>query len=319
MSHVATNWAFAQRGLKPAEKLVLLCLADRHNPDHGGCWPSQDRIALDAEVSRSQLNVHLQSLTKRGLIRREARFDPSTNRQKTTFYVLGFEDGFVADPHDDPDGGAAPSGGGAPSSDGGSVPASGKDEGPCPEKPCPETGHGAVSDLGAEPCPVSGQSRVRKPDTNLVKEPLRRTSKARAREGAPAVGVSELFDKFQAAHPSAAERDAVYRAWVGAFEDGANPARLVVLAHRYRASPEVQRGFSKKAQNWLRDGGWREASPYPERAVRASVDETCKFWAERINSTGYVAASAVSVQVALRMVELGLVTRDQLRARGIAT
>jgi len=298
MSHVATNWAFAQRGLKPAEKLVLLCLADRHNPDHGGCWPSQERLRLDAEVSRSQLNVHLQSLASRGLIRREQRFDQNTNRKKTTFYVLGFEDGFVPDAPVDPETGA----GAKPEHS---------------EKPCPETGHGAVSGLSAEPCPVSAQSRVRKPDINLVKEPLRQTSKAQAREGAPALGVCEEFDLFASAHPSASERDAVYRAWVDAVEDGANPARLVVLAHRYSAAPEVQRGYKKKAQNWLRDGAWRETAGYAERPAPPSLDDRCRFWADRINSTQHVASSSFTREVALRMVELGLVTADQLRGRGI--
>jgi DNA-binding MarR family transcriptional regulator len=61
MSHKATNWAFQQRGLKPAERVVLLCLADRHNPDHG-CFPSQEQLAADCEMSRSGLNVHLDAL-----------------------------------------------------------------------------------------------------------------------------------------------------------------------------------------------------------------------------------------------------------------
>ncbi|SEG14890.1 hypothetical protein SAMN05421751_11282 [Jhaorihella thermophila] len=41
MSHYATTWAIRQRGLKPATKLVLWYLADRHNPDYG-CFPSQE-------------------------------------------------------------------------------------------------------------------------------------------------------------------------------------------------------------------------------------------------------------------------------------
>ena len=33
MSHAATNRAILQRGLKPATKIVLWFLCDRHNPD----------------------------------------------------------------------------------------------------------------------------------------------------------------------------------------------------------------------------------------------------------------------------------------------
>lgn len=298
MSHVATNWAFAQRDLKPATKLILLCLADRHNPDIG-CFPSQETLARDACISRSALNQHLKSLESAGLIRREIRFNPTTHRQKSTRYILGFEDGFIPD-----------------------------DASPCPDsghgtqkeqngEPCPVSGHGAVSGFGAKPCPDLGQSRVRNPDTNPVREPLRITSKAQARENAPAAGVSEKFDQFCSAHPNARERDAVYRSWCEAVEDGANPARLVVLAHRYASSPEVQRGYPKKAQNWLRDGAWRERSGYPARPAQATIDDRARFWAEAINAGRYVTASAFGADVAVRMMELSLVTGEQLRAIGV--
>ena len=50
MSHAATNWAILQRGLKPATKIVLWHLCDRHNPDFG-CFTTQVRLAEDAEMS----------------------------------------------------------------------------------------------------------------------------------------------------------------------------------------------------------------------------------------------------------------------------
>ena len=49
MSHAATNWAIQQRGLKPATKIVLWFLCDRHNPDFG-CFPTQARLAEDARI-----------------------------------------------------------------------------------------------------------------------------------------------------------------------------------------------------------------------------------------------------------------------------
>ncbi|MEI4262809.1 helix-turn-helix domain-containing protein [Roseovarius sp. D0-M9] len=284
MSHVATNWAFAQRGLKPAEKLVLLCLADRHNPDRGGCWPSQDRLAADANISVSSLNNQLKNLEGAGLIRRERRFDDGKKRQMSTFYILGFEDGFSPDE----------------------------------EKLSPKIGDGAVSKSDEKPSPKNGQSSLQNLETNLVREPLRRTSKAQARESAPALGVDEKFDLFCKGHPHAVERDVIWREWHEALALGANPARLVVLANRYAASPEVQRGFPKKAQNWLRDGAWREASAYPERPGPASIDERAKFWASSINEGKFVSPGCFPAAIATRMVELGLVTPDQLRARGIS-
>lgn len=74
MSHDATNWAIKQRGLKPTTKLVLWHLADRHNPDFG-CFPRQDTLAADVEISRSTLNEHLAILEQKRLIRRETRTD----------------------------------------------------------------------------------------------------------------------------------------------------------------------------------------------------------------------------------------------------
>jgi len=124
MSHKATVWAIQQRGLKPATKLVLWHLADRHNPDFG-CFPSQQQLAFDTEMSRSTLNEHLDLLEAAGLIRRVRRHDPVTHKRLRTRYVLAFEDEFAqpdaADTRWEDD-----------------------DEGE-PDKPCPDSGHGARS------------------------------------------------------------------------------------------------------------------------------------------------------------------------------
>lgn len=144
MSHSATNWAIQQRGLKPATKLVLWHLCDRHHPDNG-CFPSQDTLADDCEMSRSALNEHLKTLEDRGLIKRQQRVDADTKRQKSTSYIFAFELGNTQDAG----------------------------------KPCPENGHGAVSGIDGKPCPGNGGFRVRNTDTNLVREPVREPAAAR--------------------------------------------------------------------------------------------------------------------------------------------
>jgi len=93
MSHAATNWAIQQRGLKPATKIVLWFLCDRHNPDFG-CFPTQARLAEDAEMSISALNEHLATLEDLGLIHRIRTHNPRTHRRQPTRYILGFEAGF---------------------------------------------------------------------------------------------------------------------------------------------------------------------------------------------------------------------------------
>lgn len=152
MSHAATNWAIRQRGLKPAAKLVLWNLADRHNADSGRCDPSQARLAEDCEMSRSTLNLHLRALEEAGLIRRVQRSDPKTRRQERTFYLLAFDHDF-----------GAGAGAGPPQH----LDRAAQDV----VVPCPKTGHGAVSENRRKPCPKTGESRVRNPDTNPVIEP----------------------------------------------------------------------------------------------------------------------------------------------------
>ena len=146
MSHRATIWAIQQRGLKPATKIVLWFLCDRHNPDFG-CFPTQARLAEDAEMSISALNEHLALLEREGLIRRIRSHDPRTHRRQATRYILGFEESFTQEPT--PEAGDRPEG-------------TEEEQG---ADPIPESGHGAISGFSAEPSPdlpkaISGIRRL---------------------------------------------------------------------------------------------------------------------------------------------------------------
>ncbi|MEM9360720.1 MAG: helix-turn-helix domain-containing protein [Pseudomonadota bacterium] len=85
MSHVATAWAFDIRHLKPATKIVLLILADCHNPEHG-CFPSQEFLADACEMSVRSVRDHLSKLEELGLISRSHR-----SRVGTKFTSDGYE------------------------------------------------------------------------------------------------------------------------------------------------------------------------------------------------------------------------------------
>jgi len=194
MSHAATNWAIQQRGLKPTTKIVLWHLCDRFNPDFG-CFPSQEQLAEDCEISRSTLNEHLAILETASLIRRVQRLNPGNKRQMPTRYILAFEPGFTQDRpipcpetgHGDTVQDALPF---VPRENATKIGASPVDNLP----PCPKSGRGAVSDFDPEPCPENAPSRVRNPDSNLVRErasvPAIRTTAARvsASGGAKAKG-----------------------------------------------------------------------------------------------------------------------------------
>lgn len=90
MSHEATNWAFKQRGLKPAAKIVLLALADRHNPDMG-CFPSKKTIAEDCELSERSVYDQIKLLEEMGLVFIEPEQKVIRGQYASNRYILGFE------------------------------------------------------------------------------------------------------------------------------------------------------------------------------------------------------------------------------------
>lgn len=93
MSHEATNWAVKLKGLRPIAKIVLWHLADCHNPTQG-CYPTQEYLAEQAEVSRASVNRILAELEHAGIIRRQIRLHPETKRRISTRYLLAFEKDF---------------------------------------------------------------------------------------------------------------------------------------------------------------------------------------------------------------------------------
>lgn len=248
MSHAATNWAIKQRGLKPATKIVLWHLCDRHNPDHG-CFPMQSRLAEDCEMSRSTLNIHLQKLEDDGLIRRHQSVDPETKKQLPTRYEFAFEwEGKAVSEN--------------------------RTRGPK-----------AVSGKSQKPCPDFEQSRVRNPDTNSVREPLREPVSAHTRDflfsemeepekqdETPDLiedGFNEFWDNIWPSHKRKTGKvdcRKVYRKACEGKHDKAeqvSPADLNMAARRYIASVE-DRQYLKGPLPWLRAPGWEPFLAAPE-------------------------------------------------------
>jgi hypothetical protein len=340
MSHEATNWAIKQRGLKPTTKIVLWHLCDRFNPDYG-CFPSQDRLAHDCEISRSTLNDHIGQLEAVGLLRRVPRIDPVTKRQLPTRYILCFEPGFTpADVvpcpkigHGDKTVRENPA-----VADGCGPDALAKPE------PCPDSGHGvdteAVSGFCPDPCPENGQSRVRNPDTNLVREPLSKPVKeeedAQARDSDFDRFFAELLNalglKANAALPAwwqGSPARSHVRRWIddlGLAED-----RILEVAAETRSDhpdpPDgpkaLDRAMERAAQ---RDAQAAAAEAKPQKTKRArkvdltprpSADDLAAFYAELVNSDRYLPVSTISNTTRDAMLARGLVTPERLRMRGV--
>ena len=234
MSHAATNWAIRQKGLKPATKIVLWHLCDRHHPDNG-CFPMQKTLADDCEMSRSTLNLHLDKLEAMGLIRRETSRDEATKQQRPTRYWLALE---AENPVSDNRTKVAK----------------------------------AVSEKQQKPCPNFSNSRVRNSDSNSVREPVREPV-SKAREALCEILRPETADAFIAhrkakrakltdhaaelivgkltgcADPDAAVLESIANGWTGVFPretkstggENGKPDRLSAML-RGAASPPLDRG-----------------------------------------------------------------------------
>ena len=316
MSHAATNWAIQQRGLKPATKIVLWHLCDRHNPDFG-CFPTQVRLAEDAEMSISSLNDHLKKLEELGLIRRIQCQDHRTKRRQATRYILGFE---MVDPQE-------------PSPEiGDGLHGITQENG---AEPCPEFGDGANSEFGTVPSPENSQSHLRNSETNPVREPLSKPVKEEEDAQAREIVDEEFFGSLLAA--LGFDPDGPLPGWWQGWSPrehvrrwqtdlGLTNAEILEAAETSRQEhPEppdgpkgldriMQRAAQRKADEKSR--GWRKARK-PSKSENRPITDLPVFYAEMVNSDRYLPVSAISNSMRDAMLARGLVTVERLRERGI--
>jgi len=319
MSHAATNWAIQQRGLKPATKIVLWFLCDRHNPDFG-CFPTQARLAEDAEMSISALNDHLATLEDLGLIYRIRVKDLRTHRRLPTRYILGFEQGFPQKP--------------PPETGEGFVEIMEEND-----TPSPESADRAISGFPGVPSPNSPQSHLRNPEYNLVREPLTKPVKE---EDAPAREID--FDRFFSELLNALGLDpngtlpAWWQGWPAKthvrrwIDDlGLTKDRIIETALETRRDHPVPPDGPKALDRAMERAAKRDAhltaiapkaatgtrQPKRTEGARPSADELAAFYADMVNSDRYLPANAISNTIRDAMLSRGLVTPERLRARGV--
>ncbi len=87
MSHEATKWAFGKTLLTPHQWRILMILADCHNPAQG-CFPGQDYLQKNSNMSRRSVQNQLDALEEMGLISRVASRSETTQRWMRTEYTL---------------------------------------------------------------------------------------------------------------------------------------------------------------------------------------------------------------------------------------
>ncbi|WP_225028322.1 helix-turn-helix domain-containing protein [Xinfangfangia pollutisoli] len=299
MSHAATNWAFSQRGLKPSAKIVLLILADCHNPAHG-CFPTQAFLADACEMNRDTVNVQLAHLEERGLIRRVRSIDPATKRQRPTRYKLSFEADFDGQgcSEETPQSPAAPVAKSAQK----------------PVSEIPTQTPKAVSEFPAEPCRKNGQSRVGNPDTNLVKEPVMEPC-----VGGAAAHTSKAFEEFWKVYPRPRDRQRAERLFVEALEAGVGAEVILGAARHYRAENAGNKPqYLAYADNWLDQRRWEDCqAAAPVVARTDAVRDLATFWAKKVKCGAYIPPSGISAEVAHCMIQGGLVREQDLLRVGV--
>ncbi|MBD9529147.1 helix-turn-helix domain-containing protein [Paracoccus sp. PAR01] len=315
MSHRATIWAIQQRGLKPATKIVLWFLCDRHNPDFG-CFPTQARLAEDAEMSVSALNEHLARLEELRLIRRVRSHDPRTHKRQATRYILGFEEGFSQEPTPESGDGFA------------------RAESELPDNPTPESVHGAISGFPANPSPDFPDIHLRNPETNLVREPLREPVKEEEDTQAR-VPISEdsFGDLLTALGLEPAALPSWWQGWPPRLhaqrwrdELGLTEAEIIATARASRnGHPQppdgpkaLDRAMQRAAQRKVEDAaGKRRNSRAAPAPAAAPTTDLPAFYADLVNSDRFLPTSMISNSMRDAMLARGLVTAERLRKRGV--
>jgi hypothetical protein len=191
-----------------------------------------------------------------------------------------------------------------------------------------------VSGFCHDPCPENAESRVRNPDTNLVREPLRKPVKEE--EGAQAcAAISDQFfgEVLSALGLDPAALPGWWQGWpprlhVQRWRDelGLTEADIVAAAEASRQEhPEppdgpkaLDRAMQRAAQRKAGDAGRKRWKPKAVPAPAAKpITDLPAFYAKIVNADGYLPVSAISNTMRDAMVGRGLVTAERLRERGI--
>lgn len=89
MSVKASHWAW-QQALPPAQKVVLLALAD-HSDDDGKCWPSIRRLVKKVNVTDRTVQRVIRDLQAAGLVSVEPRPRPDGRGATSNLYRLALD------------------------------------------------------------------------------------------------------------------------------------------------------------------------------------------------------------------------------------
>lgn len=290
MSHQATNWAMQQRDMKPATKTVLLCLADRHNPEKG-CFPSHKRIAADACMSERSVRNHLATLEAMGLLRR-VKGTGGRIKRAATRYVFAFEDGFDAVPR------------------------------PAERRPITESRRQKRPESRRQILPANPVKEPQKEEG--AREARVSDDLFEGVKRAVGFGPNAILPSWWRGE---AARDHVRR-WKDQF--GLTDAEILETAAATRKQHPIppdgpkaldrameRRGRAKQAENGTHRRRRSSKRPSAPPVAKHSETEVLRKWADWVNGDGFLAPSALSNTLAYRLVSSGLVAPERFRQRGL--
>jgi predicted transcriptional regulator len=236
MSAQALIWAANVRGLKPATKIVLIQLSERHNKDTGMCNPSIKTLADDCEMDRTTVMRHIEVLIGLGLLSRSASGKEDGGRANNE-YVLHMPKPIQTD----------------------------VSEG---VKSQIATGVKSQSDGGLSRNPTGVKSHsyatrtLREPE---VREPLLFGSIEPQSAREPEKPKDDGFDDFWKVYPRKEAKAAARKNWAKAIQKA--PASVIIAAaERYAHRPVDDVKFLKFPQGWLTDERWKDEEQTPTRA-----------------------------------------------------
>jgi len=279
MSHEATNWAFTQADLKPGAKLVLLALADCHNPLHG-CFPSHEYLAKVACMSERSVRDQLDILEEKALIYR-IRANSGKGRAVNR-YILGFEPGFTPKSETP----TAKSAGGE------------NNDSPTANSDSPTAKHDTAQRQNLPP--------------NLVKEPVKEPV---CGDAAPHTQI--LFTEFWENHPRPRAEETCLELFTQAVESGVDPHWIVSATKDYAQEQEGNgKQFVAYADTWLSKERWKGYCLRPPAQIPKDFDRA-EAIAARINGGKYVSQFELSTSVINEIMARKLVTAEDLKKIGV--
>lgn len=77
---------------KPAQKLIMLLLAERIKNETGECFPGQELLAKEASMTGRSVRRHLSELVKTGLLKSRYRYSENGKRTSSAYEIVGFLD-----------------------------------------------------------------------------------------------------------------------------------------------------------------------------------------------------------------------------------